>query len=284
MSDKKKDDALATAGEAAVDTGEYADIRQRVQDNRKRVEEAYWNLAQDLHEVYNGSMYLAWGFENWRDYVEKELDFRVRKAQYLVSIFDWFGDMKPNVQKWIKELGWTKAKELVSIVTAENAAEWKKKLVGKSVKEIVDLIKGGGGEDDGEEGGEGEGGGEGGGEGSGESSGADDSKPTKMSFTFFAPQRLNVDKALEKAMEMGETDKPGHAMDLICTEFLSTNVGIDDLEAYLDKIQKVTGVRLVAFAAEEDEVVFGGELLDEIAGGDDDADGEEKETTEETTE
>ena len=51
-------------------------------------------------------------------------DFQPRKAQYLVSIQEWFGRMKPEIQGWIREMGWTKAKELVGVVTNDNAEEW----------------------------------------------------------------------------------------------------------------------------------------------------------------
>jgi len=241
-------DAATVDGE---DTGQHAEIREKVKVLRAQAEETYWELSAALNEVYQGSLYQAWGFDKWADYVEKELDFTTRKSQYLIGIQEWFGKMPPNVQKWVRELGWSKAKELVGVVTAENAAEWKKKIEGKSVREIIEMIKGA--KRDGEDGG-----GDGGGEGAEETS-------KKMSFTLFPAQFENVERALEKAKKMAESEKPGHALDMICTDFLTNNGGTDTVKEYLAKVEKHTGVRIVGYDTKNDVVVYGSELLDELA-------------------
>lgn len=264
MSDKeKKETKLAVVGGTAIEKtdgkseGKHEDIRQKVLDLRDKVEESYWDLSQVLYEVYGKSYYLEWGFGSWQQYVEQELDYKLRKAQYLISIQDWFSKMNESVQDWVKKLGWTRAKELVGIVTNENLEEWRAKVEGKTVKEIIDLIQNRPqGSDDNVE------------LKDGPSGGDDKDIPIRVSFKLFREQKANVDRALDLAMRMAESSKPGHAIDLICTDFLSTNAGIDDVAGLLKKIEHQTGVKLIGIDEKTDSVVFGGDTLDRVTTGD----------------
>lgn len=237
---------------ANTEVVEYGEVRQRVKDLRSKVEEDNWELSAAIHVVYANSYYTAWGFQSFREYVEQELDFQMRKAQYLVAIQDWFGKMKPSVQKWIREMGWTKAKELVGVITEENAAEWKKKLAGKSYKELMSVLKSD--ESGGDEGDTGE-------SGSGTD---DDERPTMKRFSLFPAQAENVENALAKAKEMAKSEKDGHCLDMICVDFLATNGSIGELDDYLKKIEKITGIKLVA-CHDDGTVVFGMDTLDKLA-------------------
>ncbi|MCK5640985.1 MAG: hypothetical protein KAJ19_09320 [Gammaproteobacteria bacterium] len=256
MSEEKL--AVVDDKETAVD--QHSEIRAKVKDLRNKVDEDYWKLSEVISEVYEGSYYVGWGFKSYREYIEQELDFQWRKAQYLVSIQGWFGQMKPNVQKWVRSLGWTKAKELVGVVTQDNAAQWKKKIEGKSYRDLQDIIKAAKEKAEAS---------------TGEAS-ADGSEPAapdravRKNFGLFSGQLDNVERALTKAKEVGNTDKDGHALDMICVDYLATNGEIGTLTDYLKRIEKHLGVQLVAFDRKEDAVVYGGDLLDEIAGPEDD--------------
>jgi len=234
---------------------EHADERAKIIDLRNKVEESYWELSKELSNVYQGSYYIAWGFASWKEYVESELQFALRKAQYLVSIQDWFGRMKPAVQEWVQGLGWTKAKELIGVVTDENAADWKARLEGLTYAEMVTELKGGKKGDT---------------ETPLEGDGSDrvaPEKPERKAFSLFPEQSSNVAAALEKAKALANTDKDGHALDLICSDFLATNAADDDFFGVLRRLEKTSGLRLVAYDKSADAVVFGSDLLDELSGG-----------------
>jgi hypothetical protein len=236
---------------------EHSDVRKRVLDLRKKVEESYWELSQSLSEVYGKSYYIAWGFQSWKEYVESELEFALRKAQYLVSISDWFSKMSPQLQDWIKGLGWTKAKELVGIVNDENAADWQARLEGLTYAQLVDELKGKG--KDIETPIDGDGGG----------SDSAEEKPQKKAFSLFPDQSANVTAALDKAKQLANTEKDGHALDLICSDFLATNAGTDDMFSVIRRIEKSSGLYFIAYNKQTDSVVYGAEILDEIAGSSD---------------
>jgi hypothetical protein len=269
---KKADDAVGAVGEAtdlavvgdADDSKEYAnkEIRDKILSLLSQSEDLNWDLAIVLETAYAGDMYRGWGFDSFRSYVEEELQIHIRKAQYLVQLQEWFKKMPGNIQAWVRGLGWTKARMLMHVVTAENAAEWRNRVAGKSAADIAKMLK----EAKASESTEGS-------DGDGEAN----DKPKKKSFSLFDLQYENVERAIEKAAEMSGSDKEGHNLDLICTEFLGTHAGIDSPPEFLQKIEKDLGLRLVAYDEENDSIAYGSDLVEELErrDADDEDDGDE---------
>ena len=75
-----------------------------------------------------------------------------------------------------------------------------------------------------------------------------------------------MNQALTIAGEMANSDKSGHLLDLICTEFLATNGQVSNLDEYLAKVERITGMTLIAYSKADEGIVFGGDSLDEILG------------------
>ena len=244
---------LATVDDEKAQVDERPELRSKVKTLRAQVEEGYWELSLALHEVYETSAYVAWGYDSWTEYVESdELDFQRRKAQYLVSIATWFGKLNKGVQKWVAAMGWSRAKELVGKVTNENAAEWKKKVADKTVVQIQEMLKA--------EADAGSGSGEGGGDGDGDA----EDKASRWAFSLFKGQREAVEGALELAKKSSQSDKEGNNLTLICTEYMASNAAIDSSDEYLKQVEKVLGVKLIAYQESTESVVFGEKLLDSL--------------------
>lgn len=239
--------------EDTANTAEANDLRQQILDMRAKIDESYWEFAEALHTVWKETHYLEWGFDDWTDYVEQELDYKLRTAQYLVSIIDWFGKMPKNVQNWVKSLGWTKAKLLVKKVDQDNWKEVRKQIKNKSVSEITTILKGGSGST------------------SKDKSQSEGEKPTRKAFSLHAEQLENVNAAIAKAKEDANSDKEGHALDLICTHYLSTNPGERTIDDFLGSFEKIFGVQLIAYNEGEDAIVYGESTLDAIVGEGDDS-------------
>lgn len=235
------------------------ELRKEVNDCRRTVEVTYWRLSQLLHKVWDESLYIEWGFSSWREYVDQELGFGMRKAQYLVGITQWVRALNPDVQKWISELGWTKAKELTGRVTNENATEWKRKVEGKTVAQIQEALKAGGEE---EASGKGD-------KGKGSEEGQTKDRAHKMAFTLHREQTKNVVAALEKASEISGSEKPGHNLDNICVEFLANNGTVLNRFEFLKRCEAQTELQIVAYDPKESEgigaVVYGDKLLNQLA-------------------
>lgn len=231
---------------------EHDELRRTVLRLRDKADESYWELAVVMEEIYTNNIYrTSWGYESWPEYVEKELDMHRRKGQYLVQLQLWFKTLPPNVQKWVRGIGWTKARLLVGVVTAENATEWRKKIEGKTAQEITDMMQGA------KKGNE---------VGDSSESATKEKEPTeKMSFSLIVPfQRDNVNAALEKAKDEAQSDKTGHLLDLICTDYLSTNAAIKDRNDYLQHVEKSVGLTLLAYDESAGEIIYGADLVERL--------------------
>jgi hypothetical protein len=231
-----------------VDTGEHIEVREQAKTIKDKAEKSYWELAEILHKIYEENLYRSWGYAGFREYIDKELNFSLRTAQILSGLHKYFLTLPQNIQDWLRSLGWAKAELLKGVVTAENAAEWKQKTEGLSCREIKELLQ------EGREGAEGEG---------EEGSGSSDNLK-RMTFSLFIDQFDNVNNAFDKVKDMGiESDKPGHCLDVICTEFLATN-GATDLPSYLDSIERNLGITIIAVSESLGEIVYNADRLDDI--------------------
>lgn len=246
---------MAKAKQVGEATQDNAEIRAQIKAHILGAENEHWELSRLLATAYGAAMYTGWGYASWKEYVEKELDFAQRKAEYHLSVGKWFAELPPKAQDWAQKLGFSKCRLITGIVKAENIAEWRQRLDGKSFREIEALMKGE------RERGDGDGDGDTGGDADGET---DPNKAKNWSCKLFPAQLRNVEQAVGIAQGMAESDKKGHALDLICTDFLATNGGIETVQDYLQKVEKATGVSLVAYDRSEDAVVYGARLIQEL--------------------
>lgn len=231
------------------------EVRGRVVELVSSITKNYFQLAALLHDVRQNSYYIAWGFRTWREYAETEVGIGARKADYLVQIYDWFGSMGADAQQWVEGLGWTKAKELVGVVDEQNIDEWRSRIDGLSFSQMKSELEGhvdvgGLGED--------------GGDGGSSSGSGDGEKTSKLSFALYPAQKANVEQAIAAAKKAVKSDKDGHALDLICSDYLASTAGIVNMNDYFRRIESITGLRLIAFDQVTNEFAFGEDVIEEI--------------------
>ncbi len=228
-------------------------LRRRIIELVEKVNESYWELSELLYIVYNKGYFKRWGYNSFKDYVEKELDIGERKAYYLVNIWYWFV-VKGNVSdvEKAKKLGWSKAKELVGVVTPENQKEWLRKALKLShdmlIKEVKEYVR----------------------TQQGQVSGRVDKDDVvhRVFFVLFEDQYNNVMHALELAKQISNSDKQGHNLDLICTEFLAThqlpkgNDYISNLRRFFMSLEMgLKNVKVIVIDTDKNEVIYGEEFL-----------------------
>ena len=239
------------------------ELREEIKRLRAKMDEDYWALGVALEEAYRNDSYRGWGFDSWKEYVEEEVDVGLRTVQYLVKLQGWFETVTPAIQKWIRSLGWTKARMLMHVVTQENALEWKARVAGKTVDQIEGLIS------DSKKGISDDGGG-----GSGGESSDDDRENTfvKVSVLLSQAQKDLYDMAMTKAGEIADSDKPGHLFASIVQNFLAMNTDVLTKEDYLKEAERFLGWRLIAVEHQEStgtyEIVWGEEVVDLMRGED----------------
>lgn len=232
-------------------TDEEKNQRKRVVDLRKQISQTFLSFAKELTEVHSSKLYQKFGFKTWKQYVEEEVDFNVRKADYLVSIANWIKSLPNGGEQWVGSLGWTKAKELTQVVDSNNFHEWKEKVAGLSYREIKDLLNKNSKKSETIE--------------TGDEVEGNNEELHKKIFSLYRPQLKNLNEALTKAKSIAETSKDGHALDLICTSFLSDNVDSKDLSSILSKIEKIFDVVLFAANTELNNFIYNGDIIDALA-------------------
>lgn len=100
-------------------------------------------------------------------------------------------------------------------------------------------------------------------------------------FAFYEDQAKNVRNALALAERMSKSSKKSHNLDLICTDFLANNnfpqSDREAVRAYIAKMERTIGCKLVAYDSDAGEVVYGVGTLEKMAKDAEEKDAEEKE-------
>lgn len=114
-------------------------VRKQIKEARSSVDKGSMDMAKLLSEIYHKEYHLAWGFSNFEAYCDMELDFQYRKAKYLVEIWDKVKSFNID-QKRLEAIGWTKLRELVKVMDAENVEEWLGRAESSSYRELHTTI------------------------------------------------------------------------------------------------------------------------------------------------
>lgn len=113
----------------SINEEEAAEHHQAMLDLQAKYESTYFEMARHLYEISLKRLYRAascGGFGTFEEYVES-LGMHIRKAKQLITLWWWYGIEQradPRLLNGAHEIGWTKAAELVRVVSPENADEW----------------------------------------------------------------------------------------------------------------------------------------------------------------
>lgn len=94
---------------------------------RDSLEQNYFQLGAILNKVLTERWFSEqWGFRTFKDYVEGEVGFGYRKAMYLANIYQ---TLVASGTTWdlVRSVGWTKMREMCSVLNRENVLEWVEK-------------------------------------------------------------------------------------------------------------------------------------------------------------
>lgn len=82
-----------------------------------------FRLGGLLARIHREKWYVGAGHADFRSYVEQRHGFRLRKALYLVSIYESVIELGLGWAE-LQPVGWSKLKELVGVIDKHNAREW----------------------------------------------------------------------------------------------------------------------------------------------------------------
>jgi len=224
-------------------------LKEEINEIVKQMGENFFVLSEKLYQVYQETLFIKWGYGTFKDYVESEISFKLRKAQYYVKIWSWFGNLPEEVRDKVIPLGWSKIRLLVGIVNEDNVDEWVEKASDMSViqleldaKKYLAQLKQ-----------------------SGEPIPPETKSVTRMTFQVFDEQKEVVDAALELAKGMSNSDKKGNLITLICQDFCSSNSADKPSPGVLLKrMEDMLGVRLIAIDVSKEEILYGDDTLDKV--------------------
>jgi hypothetical protein len=74
---------------------EHFKIHQRILRLKDRLDTCYYELGGLLREVFHQQHYLELGFDHFEDYLRETLEFSIRKAFYLMSIWEKVRELSP---------------------------------------------------------------------------------------------------------------------------------------------------------------------------------------------
>lgn len=118
------------------------EIKSKLLDFKNNIESNYWQMCKYLYYIHKKRTYEIW-YPTFNDFVEKELSFQKTKARYLIQMWEllYVKQADKTVFDKVMSVGWTKAKELMHVVTRESVDVWVEKARNISVEELKKEVK-----------------------------------------------------------------------------------------------------------------------------------------------
>ncbi len=98
-------------------------IREILHIHSKTVEHLHRRLGELLWEVKERKYFRDWGFESFKDYLDTEFSFGLRKGQMLVNLHDTFARRLGLSGERLDQLPWSKAALVCRVATESNIDE-----------------------------------------------------------------------------------------------------------------------------------------------------------------
>jgi len=119
-------------------------VRAKILEIDGALDKTFLNLSQLLSESYHKEYPELWGYEEgpagFREFCDDELNVGYRKSMYMVDIWDKVVEYKLDKRK-VAALGWTKMKDIATVITEKNAKEWLEKAKEMSTREVSEAVK-----------------------------------------------------------------------------------------------------------------------------------------------
>lgn len=221
-------------------------LLEKVLELRDTVDETYFEMGGILRKIYDNRLYLDFGYDDWKQFIEEKIGYSLRKAQYLMAIWHYFavqiGD-EETIRK-IAPLGWSRAKELIGVVEPSNVDEWIKKCHDKTVTEISKMVT------------------------DTLSGGVSHEKAAKLiSFKLYEGQYKNVEEAIAIAESLSGSKIKSENLSLIALEYIANNSTEKAKETekwreeYLQGIEETLGIKIIAI--ENGSVFYGKKYVEQ---------------------
>lgn len=189
-------------------TKEISNLKQKqslkvAKDLTEEIDCNFFKLGGILAKIQDESWWEGEGFVSFEIYIQAELGMPYRKAMYLISIYDHLVESGIPYEK-VKDLGWTKLKEIAPVINEENVDDWVDTAENMNLLQLTDEVK------DFKK---------------GETSDDEVAEKVKNAvktkiFKLHAEQQEVVEEAIEVAKEASGSEFDSVALEYICLDYL----------------------------------------------------------------
>lgn len=262
-------------------------MRKRAKELARQLDSGYMELGEVLWKVFDtpklgrheeGPIFTDWGYKTFGQWAEEELGLQRRKAERLRRI--WYclevelTGMDKLVKKRLVDLGWSKLRELVPVLSEGNAEEWAvlaEKLnypnlcaAISAYKRKVDAARALDGEVT---------------DPVSELPGVDatiDPDGFEVKDKHFYNLRRSeaevLEQALDRAAAITHKNNPSWNLGMICTDFLATNDfrksdDPENLGRYISRLEESMGLKFIVADPATNRVIYGLATLEQLAKG-----------------
>jgi len=202
-------------------------------------------LGELLYEVNRNNYWTDWDtpgedgprkYKDFHEYAELELGMKRSTARYRIQVYEKFVIELDLDKDILRSLDWSKGRLLLPVIDKANADGLLKKLKEMTYREVAAMVK----------------------EMRGLSKDTDSDGLATLVFKLYPEQLENVENAINIAKGMAKSEKPGHALDMICADFVGSAVGstpdgaLVSLGVLIKNIERAYGVSLEVKAVDED--------------------------------
>lgn len=173
-----------------------------------------------LWEITENGYYKEWGFRTFDEYVESELGFKTRKAYYLIAIYETFVRKLDLDADELREIEWSKAKELVTVIDDSNKEDLLEAIKTLSVSGVKAMVR----------------------DMKGITSLEEKEVFKKLTVGLAEDQYENILAAIKIISEKTGTESIGTALDLMSTDFLASDMAVPSAVSMEQLLEHVDGM------------------------------------------
>lgn len=166
---------------------------------RREISQRFVEIGELLLEAHRGNYAQVLGYASFDEFVKQCLDMSPRRARYLADCFKVLIEDMHVSRDQVAEVGWSRAKEILPVVTTENVTAWMDRAASSTTSELNLAVRQ-----------------------SQAPPGQADALQAYSTFGVgvFDEERVVIERAIELCKLEGNTPRTGLALFLICQEYV----------------------------------------------------------------
>lgn len=122
----------------SVETLKEKEVKALIAKLAGEAEFTFFKIGGALYMVQKNKWWKP--YASLRDFIEEEYGFGYHKAMYWISIYVHLTESQVEWSK-VKDLGWSKLKEIAHVVTPENVDKWVATAKANGVRALADIVR-----------------------------------------------------------------------------------------------------------------------------------------------